>query len=721
MRLLLVFLTLTLLVAACDATGAPPVVPPVTVVITAVDDTAALNDAVAEALTGTAQVNIRATETVLAQGGITLTPSPTPTVSPTLPPRPTLAVTPTWTFTPTITPTPTFVPYLTNTPVSVAATTPGWLRVAHAWLGSGTSPATPFDVFINGDAVSRSLSTGQATNFEQVAPGAVQVALRAVNPNQSQPGDDTTPPTLSQTLQVPPGQNVTVAIIAGPEGAQLVTVMEDASPLPSGVSRLTILQANPALFPSNVFMPDIQRTLAYDLKPNQIIGPLDITSGSNYLIDLYDSANPSVFLGSLPLVSFASRVSYLAVFVPAAGDEATGLIVFSGSTRTLPGEIHARFVNVAQNQRALTVRLDNQVQFSSLPIGISDAVPLSSLGNQLILLNPDGQVVGKAELGPWKTEAEQKTDKIVLLYDSPSGSSDPVSATVFSQNAPRSAINGSVRLVHALPGVIPLNLEMRPVRAQATTAAGALAGAPTQSAGEQNAYIKAAEATYGTASDYALRTPEIFDIRVVLSGTRNVIAEIKNVQLMAGAVYDFVALPGQEPGSAELVLVQPRAQVAPDKGNPEAISEAVAATLTAVSPISTATPTRVSSPTPTRTPLPTNTPRPSNTPDLPPPAIAVDPAPPRTVLGEATLYGQYFPPGRVFSVFLDNAFDTIQTGIINNDGTILAIIKLPENLTPGFHTLRVCAAGSCPGNGKEAFAVINVASPNMTPTATLQP
>lgn len=720
MRLLLVLLTLSVLIAACDST-APPPVPQVNVVITAVENADALNDAVAQALTGTAQVNIGATETVLAQGGITLTPSPTPTQTPTVPARPTRETTPTWTFTPTITPTPTFAPYLTNTPVSVSADTPGWLRVAHAWVGSGLAPASAFDVYINGNAVSRALTTGEATNFQQIAPGVAQVSLRAVDANQPLPADDTLPPTLSQTVQVVPGENMTVVIADGPTGAHLVTVTENAAPLPSGVARLTMLQANPQLFPANVVMPDIQRALVHDLKPNQIVGPLDITSGSSYLIDLYDSANPSVFLGSLPLVSFASRVSYLAVFVPTTGEEATGMIVFSSSTRALPGEVHARFINVAENLSTLTVMLDNLEQFSPLPIGISDAVPLSPLGSQLDLLDQDGRNVAETALGPWQTPEEQNTDKLVLIFDNPADALAPAGVTVYSQNAPRSAINGSIRLVHALPGVIPLNLEIRPVRSLPAAVSDVPVDVPAQAPEEQSAFVKVAEASFGNVSEYASRVPEVYNVRVVLSGTRNVIAEIRNVQLMAGGVYDFVALPGPEPGSAVLELVQPRAQVAPDRGNPETISEAVAATLTAVSPISTATPTRVSSPTATRTPLPTNTPRPSNTPEFPPPAVMVDPAPPRTVQGSVMLYGQYFPPGRVYSVYLDNAFDTVQTGIINNDGTIVSVVNLPDTLSPGFHTLRVCAAGSCPGSGAEAFAIINVASPNLTPTATRQP
>src|SRR5262245_26473959 len=104
------------IIVSCDTNFPAP--PQVTVNITMVENQNALNDAVNEALTATAAQNIHVTETILAQGGITLTPTPTSTY--TLTPRPPTAtpvLSPTPSDTPTITPTPTFSPFTTN-PVS---------------------------------------------------------------------------------------------------------------------------------------------------------------------------------------------------------------------------------------------------------------------------------------------------------------------------------------------------------------------------------------------------------------------------------------------------------------------------------------------------------------------------------------------------------------------------------------------------------------------------
>lgn len=719
MRLLLIILVLSVLAAACDST-AMPTLPPITVVITAVDDTEALNDAVAQALTETAQVNIYATETVLALGGITLTPSLTPTLTPTQPPRPTRESTPTATFTPSITPTPTFAPYLTNTPAGVPAETPGWVRVIHAWPGTELGPASSFDVSINGEIIALSLSPGGQTSFRQVTPGAVEVALREVRPGATEIVEAITPPKFNHVIQVSAGENVSVILMESGLDAKLVTVREDASPLPNGMSRLTIFQANPQLFPALVVMPDLRRTLATSLKPDEVIGPLDIPSGSNYLVDLYDAANPGALLTSLPPLTLANRVSYLLVLAPPVGDEITRMYLFDSSTRLLPGEVHARFVNVATDAGALQIRLNDQLQFDPLPVGISDIVPLSTQGSTLVVLyESSGQTAHLSALGPWSNADEQSSDKIVLLYDTP-GDTFNVGVSVFSLNAPRSAINANVRLVHGLPGVIPLELQMRPLRPQAAVTPVGQVPTATPIGGEENPWVKVAEAAFKGVSPYVARGPQAYDVRVVLSGTRNVIAEMPKVQLLPGATYDFVVLPGREVNSAQLALVQPRAQAAAEQGNPEAIAEAVAATLTAVAPVNTATPTRISSPTPTRTPLPTNTPRPSNTPEFPPPALMVDPAPPNTARGSILLSGQGFLPNRTYSIFFDNALEAAQTGVTNADGTVLVVVNLPVNLTPGLHTVRLCA-GTCPGSGREAVAVVNIAPPNLTPTATQQP
>ena len=204
MRVLLLLLIAALLAAACET--AVPSPPPITVVITAVDDTAALADGVAQALTGTAQVQIGLTETVLALGGITLTPSVTPTASPTPAPLPTRLVSPTATFTPSVTPTPTFVPFGTSLPAAVAADAPGRIRVLHAWRGDEANPAPAFDVYINGQRVKRGLASAQATNYQQVPPGAVQVAL--FNSASNVDIGTRQAPALSSVVEVAPGGSV---------------------------------------------------------------------------------------------------------------------------------------------------------------------------------------------------------------------------------------------------------------------------------------------------------------------------------------------------------------------------------------------------------------------------------------------------------------------------------------------------------------------------------
>src|SRR5690606_33013971 len=115
-RFLLLFaLTVILITAGCEANIPSP--PQITVVITAVNDQQALDDAVMGALTATAQQNMFATETQLARAAISLTPSVTPTATLTPEPpteTPFLSPTPTATSSPTLTP--TTAPLASSTP-----------------------------------------------------------------------------------------------------------------------------------------------------------------------------------------------------------------------------------------------------------------------------------------------------------------------------------------------------------------------------------------------------------------------------------------------------------------------------------------------------------------------------------------------------------------------------------------------------------------------------
>jgi hypothetical protein len=213
-------------------------------------------------------------------------------------------------------------------------------------------------------------------------------------------------------------------------------------------------------------------------------------------------------------------------------------------------------------------------------------------------------------------------------------------------------------------------------------------------------------------------------VRVLLSTNQSPIGILENIQFLAGGVYDFMVVPGNEPGSAVLKLVEPSIQVTElvlGKGNPTAVFEAVAATLTSQAPVSTATPTRAFTPTPTRTPVPTNTPRPTNTPSFLQPILLVNPAPPNTALGSVNLTGQNFQPGQAYVVTLDNDTRVISSGTVNEDGTILVTVQLPENLTPGSHIIQVCVDCRPRGAQQLALAVFLARDARITPTATAQP
>ncbi len=710
MRVLLVLLA-ALLAAACDT--AIPSPPPITVVITAVDDTAALADGVAQALTGTAQVQIGLTETVLALGGITLTPSSTPTPSPTPAVVPTRQVSPTATFTPSVTPTPTFVPFATSLPALAAADAPGRLRVLHGWRGDEAQPAPAFDVYINGQRVKRGLTSAQASNYQQVPPGAVQVAL--FNSATNVDIGTRAAPELATVVEVPPGGSVSLLLL---EPGALIPIVENAQPVPSGRARLTIVQANPLLLPANVLLPDIQRALVYNLRLNDIVGPLDVPAGS-HLVDLYDAEKPEQLITSLRAnLTLANRLEYVLVLLPSPIVGITEHLLFSGAPRGLPTDTFIRFVNAAPQAGEFALLLDDQTQFDLLPVGMTEAIPVSTLGVRVTALARNGRRLMDVPLGPWDTPAVQRASKIVLL----TGDAQSLNAATFVQSPPRSAINASLRLIHGLQDVIPLNLEIRPALVAPPTADAPTApGAPTLP--PEALWQPAAQASFGLASDYVTRAPGLYDVRLLLSGTRNVIAQINQVELAAGGTYDFVAFPGAEPGSAQMALVEPDVQVsnlgAPS--DPDAIAEAVRATLTAAAPRITSTPTRAFTPTPTWTPVLTNTPRPTNTPSLPPPSLLVDPAPPNTLRDQVTVIGQGFAAGAQFVVRLDDNPAVLFTGRTLDDGTLAALVNLPATVSAGPHVLRVCADCRPGGQQQEAFAVINVAPPDLTPTATRQP
>ncbi|MEZ4669315.1 MAG: DUF4397 domain-containing protein [Anaerolineae bacterium] len=720
LKYILVVLMGLMLLAACDT--AIPSPPPVTVVITAVDDTAALNNAVADVLTATAQLQIGMTETVFAQGGITLTPSDTPTVtiSPTF--TATRFVTPTRTPTPTSSPTPTFEHIEANQIDSTVTQGAGWVRIVNNWVETVESPTTfPVDVFVNDERIAREVAFGEQTNYYQVAPGAVRISLQRVDEPLS--GVQAQPPILSSILEVKPGDVASMIVADLGKGLSLIPILEDPSPLPNGMARVTIAQFNSILSPVNMLVSDKRLELSRDIAAGTVVGPLDIPSG-NYNIDLYDSTDTEQLITSLPSIDLSGQLSYLLVMLPPANvnEEISRFQLINSLTGRLDTDIGVRFVNALPNSGTIDLSI-GETEINDLAVGnVSNTIPVSVLGDRFAATSTNrlGTVtpLGNANLGPW-VESGSKADKIVLIYPNTDPSlEDPIKIAEFDQNPPRSAINASIRLIHGLSGTVPLNLQIHAVRT--------IINENGQAQGQETTpWIPIGQAvSFGTASEYFSRNPEVYEVRVLQSGSQTLIASLPPQVFLAGGVYDFIVLPGAETGSAQLVLVQPGVQVTQlvnGEGNPTAVYEAVAATLTAAAPVSTATPTRAASPTSTRTPVLTNTPRPTNTPDNLLPILLVNPAPPETVIGSINIRGENFQPGLPYVITLDNGTVAIVSGRTNDDGSLLGNIPLPESLPPGLHSLRVCVDCRVRGAQQAQYAQFIVADPRVTATATAQP
>ncbi len=713
----LILLALLAFLSGCMQYPAPPVV---TVEITAVRDTTAVAQGVSDALTGTAFLSVGLTETVFAQGGITLTPSdtPTPTRTPTL--TPTRFVTRTPSPTPSDTPTPTYIPAMTNTPAQGMDVNNGWIRVINAWSGPEAPPG--LDVFINDERIAYGLTFRDTTGYFRVPPGTARISIRQPEPTLSQA-------TLATSVvSLAPGDIVTlVAVKLNEINAELLEVREDTSPLAVNTSRLTIVHANPVLLPSDLVAPEQQRILGTRLQAGNVVGALDLPSG-DYAIDFLDSDRPEQVILSLPPLELIAQVNYLLLLLPPANAQEglTSYELLRGVTRRVENDVTVRVVNALALAPSLRVSIDGRVVFENLPQGaISDPIPLSRFGARFWLTNANETVQyydGDVGLG---TEDNDTSDRVIILYNTTQGGNQTGEIRVLPQNANPSAINATVRLIHALPGAIPLALQLRPSIPTATPASSPEPNGPTpvpiiyQTAGSP--------AQFGGASDYVSRNPDVYSVRVVQAGTQTVIAEFPSIQLLAGGVYDFIVVGGTEAGAARLALIQPDSQTTDvffGSGNPTAVFEAVSLTLTAAAPtriITSATPVDTPTPTATRTPIPTNTPRPTNTPDFVKPLLVVNPAPPDTTFETLSVNGQNFQPGLPYVITLDEDNVRIFSGTVNDDGTILAVITLPENITPGPHFLRVCVDCSPRGAQQEQFAVFIVANSTITPTPTAQP
>ncbi len=720
----LIFLLLAVLVAgiivSCDAEIPPP--PQVTVNITLVSNESALNDAVSEALAATEAQNVFATETALERGNITLTPTSTSTY--TLTPRPptaTRVLSPTPTVTPTVTPTPTFLPFVPNTPSGFEARTEGGrIRVVNAWQGLQYSSV---DIFVEDLSIGRTLAVGEATNYQRVLSPTARVSVYGVNEGIAQTSFE---PLVSRVVEIPDGGGVSVVLADLGDGPTLLPVVEDVTPLDTGYARVTVVQANPLMLRSNLEVPSLQRALAYNLSLGQIAGPFDIPSGE-YQLGIYDADNPSLLLETINPYGFNNRLNYLLVFYPPVQDndnpDTIAYQIFDGSTSRTSTDIAAYFVNAASAAGPLTIKLDGQVQVNALSVGdILGPVPVSKLGNSIIVEGQDGRAAYSDEVPLWSAE-DRETDKIIILFDRPSSDTEPalVQLGVFSRN-PRPSVAGSnVRLIHGLTGTtVTLDLQIRSTNPLIINNPF---GVPLSQQGNTAWSPMIQNVTFGTASDYVNRTPNVFDVRLVLSGTESVQASLAGLQFLAGGVYDFVALPGDRGGVAKLVLIEPDVQVSTlgiNQADPQVIQQQVEAALTASAPAISATPTVARTPTPTISPVPTNTPPASNTPGVAIPSLLVNPAPPNAILDTFVVVGENFAPNRRYSINIDGGAEA-QAGDTDAQGGFQTTISLPGDVDPGLHVVRVCVDCRVNGAQQEQLIAIKVADTDVTPTATPQP
>lgn len=710
---LLAILSLVVL-SACDTSVSAP--PPITVVVTLVSAEDALDDAVADAITATAQQQNAATETALANEGVTLTPTATATATWTpLPPTATEYLSPTPTHTPTSTASPTFAPLASNTPNPEAASGDSRVRFLHAGYQS-SSPAI-YDVFVDDVPVARGMIYGDATNYQRIALPMIRVSVKSpVAQDQA-----ISAPLASRTINVPPGSSISIVIVIYDYGVELIPVYEDTDPLPSNQSRLNILHANQLLLRSDLVVPETEYTLARNLSLGQIPGPFEVPSGL-LPIWIYDSENPTQLMVTLEALRLESRVNYLLVFVPPVNNlDITNYLLFPGDVYHPAGDVGMRLINIAANAGPLAVYVDNELLVSRLSVGETTvSLPLSQQGARMRLENSNGVVVYNASLGPWGA-SESGLDKIILLGDSDPTPIYPIHVepiVVFAQ--PRVSLTRSnIRLIHGLAGVTrTLDLEIRSTNPIVITNEF---GVPQSQQADSSWSPVAQNLSFGGVSDYAVRAPSVFDIRLVLSGSTTAQASMDDLQLLPGGIYDFVALPaGERQGVAKLLLLEPAIQISTlgmNEVDPAFIQEQVEVALTASAPAITALPTSVNTPTPTISPVPTNTPAATNTPILAEPQIQVNPAPPNTVMGNLVLRAQNFASGTRYTIRIDERPENI-SGSINADGTLILNVELPSDLEPGVHTIRLCADCRPGGAQQERFAVFRVANSAQTATPT---
>lgn len=700
MRLRIILSVFIGLAAACMPT-VPTVPPEVSVVVTVVDDQGALNSAVQQALTATADRGIYATETALAQAGITLTPSPTNTSTPSpVPPSPTPIQTPTVTLTPTNTIEPSATALASNTPNPNVEPVNGVVRVIDAWK---SKEAGPVDVFIDELPVTIGLNLGEATGYQQVLETNVRVRID--------------PAGINQLVSVPQGHTISVVLADLGDGPTLISVDEDSSSLPSGKARVTFLQADSNLLRVNIFEETRKITLLHDFEAGDIGGPFDLSAG-NLRLSLADAEMTDQILSQLGAIQLDSHIDHLVIFVPGEQDTAFApdMLVFRTGTQINPSDRAVRLINAAQAAGPIDVEVDGNLLVTGLAVGDATVpLPMSRQGATLTVQDRNGEALFQGPVGPQAT-SDDLAEWLLLIADAPQAGK--VNVTVIERKPRASSALANVRLIHGLSGATnTLDLEMRASNAQQINNP---IGVPAALQADSEWSKVISDVSFGVASAYALRSPNVFDARVVLSSTGAVQATIQNIGLLAGGTYDFVAVPGPQAGVTRILVLEPSPQVsilAMQRDDPQLVEDRVNATLTAVAPAVTKTVVQARTPTPTISPVPTNTPRPTSTPRLKPPSLLVDPAPPDTVVDSFILTGEGFTPRVRYTVSLDNDPELL-SGRVGADGTISITVQVTPGLAAGAHVVHVCADCRAGGAQQAVFAVFLVPDPNITSTAT---
>lgn len=588
------------------------------------------------------------------------------------------------------------------------------VRIAHAWRSLDENVSAMVDIYINDTLVGKSMDTADATSYQLVNVGSVRITLYLPG---AVPGQDT--PLLSALINAEASQSYTVLLAGGEDNNQVfIPINDNIQPLPTGTSRLTIVQANPFMLDSNLILPDVERALAYNLTAGDIIGTIDLPANT-YTIEIYDAENPIQILTTLSTVEMASTVNQLMVFVPSPPQtgEFTDVLFFRSSTRRAETDVSVQFVNATSRTGRISLLTDGFSQIRALDIGdITVQLPIPAAGSTLVLQNSAEDSLYNQLIGPWSQE-QQPYNSVALIYEADVQNTNQLDVFVklFLQNPRPAPARSTLRLIHGLADTVPLTLQLR-------SHAEGSADQSTPVPGQEWITL-GGSARFSETSDYAVTTPGIYDIRVVLAGSQNVIAQQDNVILQPGGVYDFVVVAGSIPGEVILRTVLPEplpGGALTNSGDPAVIRDIVDATLTALVPETSITATRTPTPMPTFSPVPTNTPRPSNTPGVKPPSIIVDPAPPNAVRGGFLLYGEGFTGARGFTVDIGDQRE-VSISQVGDDGTLVISVEVPASLSPGVYPVRVCADCRPGGAQEEAFAVIRIGSPDSTPTATAQP